>query len=296
MKKSFLAELFLLQAHPFYKLQCHAWTQAISDLGFEAWKTQNSFIQIFFTSSKERLEKIQSEIEAWLLMPGQSCVSYFDSEFPENFLTLERPPLVLFYRGLPLWRQWPLLSVVGSREMRSFSSDWLDTELKQFILTLESRVGIVSGGARGVDLRSHQISLRMQAPTLAILPSGLERIYPDSFATWAEEIIAQGGCLMSEYLPSQEMRKNHFEARNRLIASLGIITLIVQGQKRSGTMLTAKQCIQNNKVVAIIPGHPTDPAFSGNLNLLREGAFPVMDAQDLTLLFKAEKSGVFEYT
>lgn len=93
---------------------------------------------------------------------------------------------------------------------------------------------------------------------------------------------------MSEYPYEQEMRKQHFHDRNRLIAGLGNMTLLVEARRRSGSLITAQRTIELGKTVLIVPGHPCDGSHLGNLDLLTDGASPVRDAQDLSMFFREQ--------
>ena len=145
-----------------------------------------------------------------------------------------------------------------------------------------NQVSIISGGARGVDQAAHLCALRAKQPTFVFLPSGLEKMYPAGLSDWQNEILNVGGAFISEYWPSEEIKKHYFIERNRLIASLSDFILVAQGELRSGTMLTAKWAIELGRELGAIPGHPKDSTFSGNLNLIRSGVLPIIDSQDLS--------------
>ena len=139
-----------------------------------------------------------------------------------------------------------------------------------------------------MDQKAHMISLRAGKPTVALLPSGLSRIYPTSFADWVEEVVATGGALLSEYEDERFMQKHFFAQRNRLISGLGCATLVIEARRRSGTLLTAHEALDQHRPVWVLPGHPMDPAFQGSLDLLTEGGAVIRDATDLCLLFESE--------
>ena len=147
---------------------------------------------------------------------------------------------------------------------------------------------VVSGGARGIDQKSHAMALRKSLPTIIVLPSGLGKLYPDSLKQWIGPVLDGGGCFISEYNFDQAMHKHLFHHRNRLIAALGKATLLVEARRRSGTLITAQQAIQLGRPVWVVPGHPHDPHFLGSLDLLAEGAVLIRDAQDLSIYFESE--------
>ncbi|MEN0058951.1 MAG: DNA-processing protein DprA, partial [Bdellovibrio sp.] len=178
------------------------------------------------------------------------------------------------------------LSVVGSREPCYDSLQWMEKELSAFCE--EKKPLIVSGGARGVDQKSHGVALRKKHPTVVVLPSGLENMYPGTLLEWVKPVLDSGGCFLSEYAFTQRMHKYLFHHRNRLIAALGEATLLVEARRRSGTLMTANQAVQMGRPVWVVPGHPHDVHFSGSLDLLSEGALMVRDAQDLSMYFGVE--------
>jgi DNA processing protein len=149
----------------------------------------------------------------------------------------------------------------------------------------------VSGGARGIDQKAHSLSLLAETPTVAFLPSGMNALYPRQFSDWIKPIVQQGGAVISEYEDEQEMQKHHFLQRNRLISALAEATLIIEAGLKSGTLLTAKQSVEQSRPVWVLPGHPLDSGFKGSVNLICEGATPVRDAQDLSVLFDSEIHG-----
>lgn len=207
-----------------------------------------------------------------------------DLDYPTHFLkNLENPPLLLFYIGSSQWVNGKNLGVVGSRKINILTKQWINDELVPFLE--KNAITIVSGGARGVDQASHFAALRAKRPTVVFLPSGLQQIYPKELNEWKEEILKSGGALVSEYWPDELIRKHHFLQRNRLIAAFADVVLIAQGERRSGTLLTAKWAIDLGQTIVTVPGHPADPSFSGNLELLRDGVPPVIDVNDLGSLF-----------
>ena len=206
--------------------------------------------------------------------------------YPVQFLRLEEVPYLLRMQGSPIWLIKPGLAVVGSREPAKLSLQWMNQELPVFFA--HKNCFTVSGGARGVDQKAHSLSLLHDTPTVALLPSGMEALYPSVFAEWIAPIVDQGGAILSEYEDDQAMLKHHFLQRNRLISALSVASLIIEAGLKSGTMLTARQAIEQSRPVWVIPGHPLERGFQGGLNLICEGATPVRDAQDLSVLFDSE--------
>lgn len=206
-------------------------------------------------------------------------------DYPSEFLSHPCRPGVLFYRGTPVWRQFPLMAVVGSRSPHPASLGWLDEALGD--LLRQNDVAVVSGGARGVDQKAHQIALRLEKPTVVFLPSGLRHLYPQNIAEWMDPVIAAGGCFISQFLPSMPMHKNYFRERNRLIAALSPFVLLVECRRRSGTMLTAQYALKYDKTIGIMPTFPSEAGLGG-LDLLCDcKATPIRDGIDLEMAVRA---------
>lgn len=242
----------------------------------------------FFREFCERKSTCQQETEELQRLKNRGVsFTYIGSEFyPPSFCNMPGAPLFLSYKGHPAWLLGKSLAVVGSRDSSQLSHLWMEESFAHF-LRLEKPV-VVSGGARGIDQMAHQLALRNSCPTVVVLPSGLEFIYPKNLEAWQSKIIDGGGCLLSEYSYSEKMQKYFFHDRNRLIAGLGIMTLLVESRRRSGSLLTAQKTLQLGKTVLIVPGHPCDNSHLGNLDLLSEGATPIRDAEELRMYFRSE--------
>jgi DNA protecting protein DprA len=234
-----------------------------------------------------------SNIEVEVLTAVDSKIDFilpFQKEWPEMLTKMTDAPLVMSVQGeLPNFISGAL-SVVGSREPRRESEKFLDLMLPQFLA--QRKVPIVSGGARGIDQHAHRIAMRCGVPTVIVIPAGLLRKYPKDWVgatSWALDI---GACFISEYSPQSEMRKHHFLDRNRIIAALGTMSLIIEARRKSGTLITARHCADYGRLVGVVPGHPMDPNFSGNLELLADGACFVRSSEELVHIFDSEQAVV----
>ncbi len=204
---------------------------------------------------------------------------YFGGEnYPKNLYKLPSPPLFLSFVGTACWNNGYKLSVVGSRNPGDISLKWMEDNLTSLF---EGGICSVSGAAMGIDQKTHIISTRVCKPTVAFLPSGLANIYPNSFNRMVGGILESGGAVVSEYPFDGKMLKHNFHHRNRLIAALGDAVLVVEARMRSGTMITANKAIELGVPLGVIPAHPTDAKFCGNVKLLADGITPIRDAKDL---------------
>jgi DNA processing protein len=172
----------------------------------------------------------------------------------------------------------PMLSVVGSRKVSPYG--------RQVTSQLVREVGqhgvvIISGLALGVDGLAHQAALEVGAKTIAVLPSGIDKIYPATHTQLARDILRQGGAIISEYPDGTEGFKGNFIARNRLVSGLAQAVLITEAAEKSGTLHTANFALEQGKTVLAVPGNITSPLSAGTNNLIKAGATPVTSATDI---------------
>lgn len=203
---------------------------------------------------------------------------YGEPNYPKEFYGLIDPPLIFSYVGEPCWVGTQKLTVVGSRSPTEKSLHWLSLELSKIVK--ESDWITVSGGAIGVDQWVHQLSIFSKKKTIAILPSGLNAMYPSTMKKLSLEIINWGGCVMSEFYPFEEVRKYHFKFRNRLIAALNQKCLVIEAKEKSGSLITGHFAIEMGKELYVLPGHPLDLNFKGSNELIKYGAMIFTSHQD----------------
>lgn len=172
----------------------------------------------------------------------------------------------------------PRLAVVGSRKVTPYGRGV--TEM--LVSYLASRgVVIVSGLALGVDSIAHQACLDAGGKTIAVLPAGLERIYPASHTNLAHSILESGGALVTEYDEDMEPYPGNFLQRNRIIAALSEAVVVTEAAARSGSLNTANHALELGKPVFAIPGNITSPLSAGCNNLIKAGAIPVTSPEDI---------------
>jgi DNA processing protein len=241
-----------------------------------------------FASDESKLNKAL-EVEKWCADQGARILFPGHADYPfDPYSVEENPKFISCWGGSP-WRSAPSIAVVGSREPSNAATDWLEIHLAEFLS--RTKAVVVSGGARGVDQRAHFIAVRAGLPTVVFLPSGLGHLYPSEWQTWKKDVIATGGAIISTYSPFQEVRRSHFEDRNRLIAALGKMIFVVEARRRSGSSMTARLAREMDRTICCLPGSPMDPRCAGTIDLLFDGAFPVRDAGDLEVLFAMNAVG-----
>ena len=196
---------------------------------------------------------------------------------PSRFTRLPEVPLRVRVRGS--FPRVPLLAVVGSRRPTKSalaSVPWI------IDAAVSSGWGVVSGGARGIDARAHHECLSRRGVTVAVLGSGLSRLYPPEHSNLFGKIVEQGGCLLSEYEDDAPPRPWRFPQRNRLISALSEAVMVVQAAEKSGGLVTARIAAEvHGKDVLAVPGSVGSPEWAGSNRLLRDGALLVADQGDL---------------
>ena len=205
---------------------------------------------------------------AWLANDGHALVPFCSDHYPPLLKTLPDPPLVLWVRGNPTILKEPQLAVVGSRNP---SRGGLDNARRFAGALAEAGLTVTSGLALGIDGAGHAGALDANAPTVAVLGSGLDIIYPKEHGPLAETI-ADRGVLVSEYAPGTPPERHHFPSRNRLIAGLSVGTLVIEATRQSGSLITARLAGEYGREVFAIPGSIHNPMARGCHQLIRQGA------------------------
>ena len=178
------------------------------------------------------------------------AIEYFDSRYPEQLRELKKPPSRLYAKGDVQLLNGFGIAVIGSRKNTQYG----ERMCKKFVKNLvDFNINIISGLAEGIDSIAHTTCLKNSGKTIAILPSGLENIYPSKNRKLANEIVEKGGLLLSEYESHVKADSNKFLERNRIVAGLAKGTLVVEGGIRSGTSVTARYTLQSGKPVFCIP-------------------------------------------
>ncbi|OGY45571.1 MAG: DNA protecting protein DprA [Candidatus Buchananbacteria bacterium RIFCSPLOWO2_01_FULL_46_12] len=209
---------------------------------------------------------------------GAKIMTILDPNYPKLLAEIYDPPPLLYYRGqLDLNNDLPL-AVVGSRKMSSYGQQATQTLVADLAL---AKLTIISGLALGVDALAHQTALENRGKTLAVLGSGIDVIMPSTNYRLAEEIIASGGALISEFPLGTRPQKFNFPRRNRVIAGLSLGVLIVEAAAKSGALITARCALEQNREVFAVPGSIYEPNCVGTNNLIKLGARPVTDANDI---------------
>jgi DNA processing protein len=221
-------------------------------------------------------EKLDSDL-TWLSAPGNHLVTVADEGYPALLKSLSGHPFALFVRGDPnlLWQ--PQLAVVGSRNPTAGGID----NARAFADALARRgLVITSGLAEGIDSVAHSAALDAGAATIAVMGTGIDRIYPAGNRELAARI-AEEGAVITEFPPGTPARPGHFPARNRIISGLSLGTLVVEAGLNSGSLITARLASEQGREIFAIPGSIHNPMAKGCHRLIRDGAKLVQTANDI---------------
>jgi DNA processing protein len=214
---------------------------------------------------------------AWLDNPGHAVLTLHDPGYPALLKQIADPPPLLFVRGDAGLLSTPQIAIVGSRNPSHLGRQTAEA----FAHDLASHgFTVTSGLALGIDAASHRGALRATGRTVAVAGTGPDRVYPACHKELATQIVERGA-LVSEFPPGTQALANHFPRRNRIISGLSLGLLIVEAAKQSGSLITARLALEQNREVFAIPGSIHDPLARGCNALIREGAKLVENTQDI---------------
>src|SRR5580765_7220430 len=212
---------------------------------------------------------------------GARVMTLLDSDYPALLHTIGEPPPVIFLLGNCGLLDGPAVAIVGSRDHSPYGA-----EVCRTLATAAARRGIVviSGMARGLDAVGHLAALDAGGATIGVLGNGLGVVYPAANRALYERVAAQG-LLITEVPPGGRPSVYTFPRRNRLISALARVTVVVEAASGSGALITAVAALEQGRDVLAVPGNITSHTSVGTNRLIRDGAIPVMEEEDLLGLY-----------
>lgn len=220
------------------------------------------------------LEKEIEEIEN----SDVEIITFWDDEYPPLLREIPSPPILLYCKGkIEVLRDKLTLAVVGTRKPTPYG--------KKIVRDLTSelvKLGfvIVSGVAAGIDTIAHLTAVENSGKTIGILGCGINVVYP-SHNSKVYSLIAENGCLVSEYPMNTSPLKYNFPRRNRIIAGMSLGVLVVEAGERSGSLITARLAVEYNRNVFSVPGNINSPMSAGTNKLIKLGARPTTSVEDI---------------
>ena len=201
-----------------------------------------------------------------------------DENYPNMLCNIKNAPKELYVEGKIDCCKLPCITVVGSRNMTSYGKEMTQKIVKDLTL---AGICIVSGLAIGIDSVAHQTCLENGGKTIAVLGSGLNKVFPKENIGLYKEIINSGGCVISEQEPDKEAEKIFFPARNRIVSGLSLGTIVIEATYRSGTSITAKFAFEQGRKVFCLPNMVGNKNSSGTINLMKKGAILITEANEI---------------
>lgn len=233
--------------------------------------------------------RIAIEILQWCKNCNVGIIPYDSEYYPERLRRIITKPIVLYYKGrLPIVDNKLCVSMVGTRKV----SDYGVTHAYSIAHDLASAgVTIISGMALGTDAICHRAAMNAGGYTIAVLGCGIDRAYPPEHERLMYELFEKG-TVLTEFCPGTPPERANFPIRNRIISGLSQATVVIEGDKKSGAMLTAKHAVSQGKLVFALPGKVGDPQSSGTNNLIKSGVHVVTCALDVLEPYKDSYSSV----
>jgi DNA processing protein len=216
-------------------------------------------------------------VSAWLDDSFNHVITIADDEYPRSLLNIPDPPLLLFVKGRLDLLNAPALAIVGSRNA---SAQGVRNAEAFALAASEAGLCVVSGLAQGIDTAAHIGGLKGRGSSIAVVGTGLDKVYPASNRDLAHSL-AQAGAIISEFPLGTPPLAANFPRRNRIISGLGLGCLVVEASIQSGSLITARLAVEQGKDVFAIPGSIHSPQAKGCHALIKQGAKLVENVNDI---------------
>jgi len=227
---------------------------------------------------------------SWLSKPGHRLLRCTEADFPPQLETIPQPPVALFVVGDASLLLHPQVAIVGARSASVAGKNTARAFARHLAL---AGFAITSGLADGIDGVAHEAALEAGQPTVAVIGTGPDRVYPRKHRDLCARVVAQG-VVVSEFPPGTAARADHFPRRNRIIAGLSLGTLVIEAGLQSGSLITARLAGEQGREVFAVPGSIHNPLARGCHRLIRDGARLVESASEVaeTLVPAARALGI----
>lgn len=205
-------------------------------------------------------------------------VCFDDKNYPDLLKQIYDPPFVLFTQGNKELLLAPQIAIVGSRGATAFGRENAFSFAQNLV---NQGVVVTSGLALGIDAQAHKGALSGNGSTIAVVATGLDRVYPSKHKILAKNIIDNNGLIVSEFIPGTAPKAGFFPKRNRIISGMSYGVLVVEATIKSGSLITARCALEQNRDVFAIPSSINNPQGKGCHWLIKQGAKLVEDASDI---------------
>lgn len=214
----------------------------------------------------------------WLEHPHHHILTEENSTYPALLAEIPYTPPLLFVKGNPICLHNKQIAVVGSRNPSFYGKH---TTIALTTALVEQKLTITSGLALGIDAISHEACLAANGSTIAVLATGLDTIYPKRHAALADRILSHEGALVSEFGLNTPLQAYNFPRRNRIISGLSLGVLVIEANIQSGSLITAKHALAQNREIFAVPGSIKNPLSKGCHALIKQGAKLVENVNDI---------------
>ena len=210
-------------------------------------------------------------------------------QYPKKLKNIQHPPKKLYCIGNLDLLNSNTIAIIGSRNCSIYG----EKVAKDFSEKLSfNNITVISGLAKGIDTFAHIGTLKNNAKTIAVLGSGLDNIYPNENIGLYKSIILKGGLIISEYELGTKPLKQNFPARNRIISGLADAVLVIEAKQKSGTKITVDFALEQGKDVFVIPGNIYSKNSEGTNELIKQGAIPVTNYEEILEMLRYKDIGV----
>jgi DNA processing protein len=249
-----------------------AWRAAPADLA-GAGLSLKLIERLIAVREKADLTRIWDQIQK----KGIQVLTWLEETYPERLKEIEQPPPVLYLRGELIAEDSWAVAIVGTRRVTPYGRQ-VTEEVASFLAV--NGITVVSGLARGVDAIAHSAALKAGGRTLAVLGSGVDRIYPPENRAMAEKIF-EHGAVLSDYAPGTPPESSNFPPRNRIISGLSMAVVVIEAGETSGALITAEFAAEQGREIFAVPGNILAPQSKGTNKLIQQGALPLISVDDI---------------
>lgn len=226
---------------------------------------------------KEKRRDLSKYIE-YLDNHNIKMLNIYDNEYPDNLRNIYDTPPLIYIKGNKEILNNPSFAIIGCRDCSMYGK-----QVTQKIAGKLAKNGItiISGLARGIDTNAHIGTLKANGKTIAVVGTGLDIVYPNENKYLQEEIISQGGAIISEFVVGTKINKLNFPKRNRIISGISNGVLVVEAKEKSGSFITVDFALEQGKNVYAVPGNIISRNSVGTNNLIKQGAKIVTEIEDI---------------
>ncbi|MDO5725463.1 MAG: DNA-processing protein DprA [Tissierellia bacterium] len=239
--------------------------------------TKNFCEKFEIAKSEKYIDRLNRNIDSL----NGNIITYYDDEYPEVLKLIENPPITIYYKGAFPRFDTDMIGIVGGRKCTPYGK-WACEKFSRELSQLG--IGIVSGLAAGIDSIAHKTALDNAAYTIGVMGCGINRIYPATNRKLYQEM-EKYGTIISEFPFDYPPAAWNFPRRNRIIAALSKAVLVVEAKQRSGSLITARLAAEMGREVFAVPGNIDSLYSKGTNALIRDGAMPAIEVEDILLYF-----------